>query len=98
MQVRAGVEARVNAAMTHGSLVQAELDGINAVHEQQLSMLRSQIAELQELSHEQQQQLSRTHHQLGHVQDTAARCGNSSALKHKYLVIYVSRQHLQGST
>ena len=81
MQVRAGVEARVKAAMTHGSLVQAELDGIIAVHDHELSMLRSQIAELQELSDEQQQQLNRTHHQLGDLQDAAARCGRQLCLK-----------------
>lgn len=87
MQVRAGVEARVKAAMTHGSLVQAELDGIKAVHEQELSMLRSQIAELQELSHEQQQQLNRTHHQLGDLQHAAARCGSSSCLETCFVMI-----------
>ena len=78
-QVRAGVEARVKAAMTHGSLVQAELDGIKAVHEHELSMLRSQISKLQEHCAEQQQQLTHTLDQLGTSEDAAARCDHSSA-------------------
>ena len=76
-QVRAGVEARVKAAMSHGSQVQAELDGIKAVHESKLCALRSQITELQEHSGQQQQQLDTTLCQLSNFQDAAARCGKA---------------------
>ena len=74
-QVRAGVEARVKAAMSHGSCVQAELDSIKAVHTSELSMLRSQITELQEHSGQQQQQLDITYRQLDNFQGATARCG-----------------------
>lgn len=78
--MRAGVEARVKAAMSHGSRVQTELDGIKAVHASELSMLRSQIIELQEYSGQQQQQLDSTLCQLSDFQEAAGRCGNSIAL------------------
>ena len=64
----------MKAAMTHGSLVQAELDGIKAVHEAELSMLRRQMTELQEHSDEQQRQLDCATQQIGSFQDAAARC------------------------
>lgn len=67
----------MKAAMSHGSLVQAELDGIKAVHESELSTLRSQIDELQEHSGQQQQQLDSTCRQLGDLQGAAARCGQA---------------------
>lgn len=78
-QVRAGLEARVKAAMTHGSMVQAELDGIKAVHEAELGMLRRQVTELQEHSAEQQRKLECATCQIGSCQEAAARCDISSA-------------------
>lgn len=56
-QVRVGVEARVKAAMSHGGLLQAELNGIKAVHDQQLAAASTHIRELQEHIAKQQEQL-----------------------------------------
>lgn len=78
-QVRAGVEARVKAAMTHGSRVQAELDGIKAVHTAEFSVLKSKLAELREHSAEQQQRLDDATHQIDTFRDAAARWDSSSA-------------------
>ena len=59
--------------MSHGSRLQAELDGIKALHKSELSTLRSQITELQKHSSQQQQQLDNTYRQLGDLQGAAAR-------------------------
>lgn len=63
--------------MSHGSCLQAELDGIKALHKSELTTLRSQITELQKHGGQQQQQLDNTYRQLGEFQDAAARYGKA---------------------
>lgn len=63
-QVRAGVEARVKAAMSQGGLLQAELDGLKACHDRQLADADHQTTQLQEQIADQLQQLNQMSQEL----------------------------------
>jgi len=71
--VRAGVEARVKAALSQGGLLQAELDGLKACHNQELEEADNQIAQLQEQMIEQQQQLDHMDQELSSSRQALAR-------------------------
>lgn len=73
-QVRAGVEERVKAAMSHGGLLQAELDGLKACHDKALHEAYSHTSQLQEQLGEQQQQLEETGQELSRCQQALDRC------------------------
>ncbi len=73
-QVRAGVEERVKAAMSHGGLLQAELDGLKACRGKALNEAYSRTSQLQEQLGEQQQQLEETGQELSRCQQALDRC------------------------
>ena len=63
----------MKAAMSHGSLLQAELDGIKTVHDQELAAASSNIMELQKHIFMQQEQLDCNRHDLDSFQEQLAR-------------------------
>lgn len=73
-QVRAGVEERVKAAMSHGGLLQAELDGLTASHDKALNEAYGHISQQQEQVGKQQQHLEETGQELSRCQQALDRC------------------------
>lgn len=68
------MEERVKAAMSHGGLLQAELDGLKACHDKALNEAHSHISQLQEQIGEQQQQLEESGKELSRCQQALDRC------------------------
>jgi len=64
----------VKAAMSHGGLLQAELDGLKACHNKALNEAYSHTSQLQEQVGEQQQQLEETGQELSRCQQALSRC------------------------
>ncbi len=64
----------MKAAMSHGGLLQAELDGLKACHNQALNEAHSHTSQLQEQLGEQQQQLQETGQELSRCQRALDRC------------------------
>ncbi len=64
----------MKAAMSHGGLLQAELDGLKACHDKALNAAYSSISQLQEQVGEQQQQLEETSQELSRCQQALDRC------------------------
>ncbi|KAL0044645.1 hypothetical protein WJX82_003896 [Trebouxia sp. C0006] len=78
-EVRAGVEERVKAAMSHGGLLQAELDGLKACRGKALNEAYSRTSQLQEQLGEQQQQLEETGQELSRCQQALDRNQEAAA-------------------
>jgi len=64
----------VKAAMSHGGLLQAELDGLKACHDKALNEAYSHTSQLQEQLGQQQQQLEETGQELSRCQQALDRC------------------------
>ncbi len=64
----------MKAAMSHGGLLQAELDGLKACHDKALNKAYSHTSQLQEQLGEQQQRFEETGQELSRCQQALDRC------------------------